>query len=218
MLLKCIFHGFISFTISVETAYPAATSCHTTTSGNTSQLPAFVHAIQPILLYSALLQPTSDVDELTNHIYTIGFMHSIAFSDLVYEVLRSLLLSIPQETGLETLKVDSFILIKLPMLLEKLYLKIKAGIDYPSGLEPASSENDRLVLKTPTDVYKAFDKILKNDSLLDGVDQRCSCNIVEILLKVVAKSPTPLLTDTERDDVMKRRLQARKSGEIRLTC
>ena len=31
------------------------------------------------------------------------------------------------------------------------------------------------------------------------------CNIIEILLKIVAKSPTPLMTDTEKDDVLKKR-------------
>ena len=117
---------------------------------------------------------------------------NVNFSDLVYEMLRSLLLTISQKEGLEPLKVDAFILVRLPFLLEKMYKLYKANdLNAP--------------LKTPTELYKAFDKLLANEALLDSTDLRCKCNIIEILLKIVAKSPTPLMTDTEKDDVLKKR-------------
>jgi hypothetical protein len=50
-----------------------------------------------------------------------------------------------------------------------------------------------------------LDKILTCDALLDSVDLRCKCNVIEILLRVVRKCSTPLLTDTEIDDVLKKR-------------
>ena len=62
-----------------------------------------------------------------------------------------------------------------------------------------------LQLKTTTDLYKVFDKLLTCDALLNSVDLRCKCHIVEVLLKVVRKSSTPLLTDTENDDILKKR-------------
>ena len=200
----------------------SAISLSTNVVGNNFIHPTYVHSIQPILIYEALLNTTSDLNNLAHHLYAIAFMQNIGFSDLVYEILRSLLLSISQQSGLETLKIDDFILIKLPILLEKLYLLIKAGIGLSSDPTTHSSttsnetgmhgdRSNNLVLKTPTDVYKAFDKILKNDALLDSVDYRCKCNIIDILLRVVTKSSTPLLTDTEKDDVMKRRIQARSS-------
>ena len=34
---------------------------------------------------------------------------------------------------------------------------------------------------------------------------RCKCNIIEILLRIISKSPTALMTETEKDDVMKKR-------------
>ena len=115
---------------------------------NSSQLPSFVHAIQPILIYDALLRPTSDLEDLAHQIYTIAFMHNIAFSELVYEILRSLLLSISQQSGLETLKIDDFILIKLPILLEKLYLQIKAGIGL--GSDNVSNNSGSSAISTGT--------------------------------------------------------------------
>ena len=75
--------------------------------------------------------------------------------------------------------------------------------------EPGSSSgmpgHQQQPLKTPTDLYKVFDKILTCDSLLNSVDLRCKCNIIEILLRIIRKCPTQLLTDTENDDVLKKR-------------
>ena len=107
-------------------------------------------------------------------------------------MLRSLLLTISQKEGLEPLKVDAFILVRLPFLLEKMYKLHKANdVNAP--------------LKTPTELYKAFDKLLANEALLDSTDLRCKCNIIKILLEILSKSPTQMMTDTERDDVLKKR-------------
>ena len=80
----------------------------------------------------------------------------------------------------------------LPSLVDKLNKLIKAV----SASAP---------LKTPTDLYKVFDKLLASDAMLNAVDQRCRCNIVENLLRVMRKCSTPLLTDTEHDDILKKR-------------
>ena len=85
-------------------------------------------------------------------------------------MLRSLLLTISQKEGLEPLKVDAFILVRLPYLLEKMY-----------KLHKASDVN--APLKTPTDVYKAFDKLLANEALLDSTDLRFKQNRLQSLKK-----------------------------------
>ncbi len=170
------------------------------------ELPSFVHAVQPMLMYEALLRPSSDLSTLSHHLTTVGQMlGNVSFIDLVYEVIRSLLLSIPHKEGLEPLKIDAFILVRLPYLLEKLFRLSK-------GSESAASAP----LKTPTDLYKVFDKLLKNDALLDSTDLRCQCNIVKILLEIIGKSSTPLMTDTERDDVLKKRQNKIKESKIPL--
>ena len=71
--------------------------------------------------------------------------------------------------------------------------------------ETGSTGSSSAPLRTPTDLYKVFDKILACDALLNSVDLRCKCNIIDILLRVIRKCPTPLLTDTENDDVLKKR-------------
>ena len=81
------------------------------------------------------------------------------FPDLVYEMLRSLLLTISQKEGLEPLKVDAFIVVRLPYLMERMFRIHK-------------SSDVNAPLKTPTDLYKAFDRLLANEALLDSTDLR----------------------------------------------
>lgn len=162
---------------------------------NASEQPSFVHSVQPMLVFEALFRPASDLTSLSQYLSTLThILGNVNFSDLVYEILRSLLLTISQKEGLEPLKVDAFILVRLPFLLEKIYKLYKAN------------EVTNAPLKTPTELYKAFDKLLANEALLDSTDLRCKCNIIDILLRIVAtKSPTQLMTDTEKDDVLKKR-------------
>jgi hypothetical protein len=94
--------------------------------------------------------------------------------------------------------MDFCLQVSLPSLLEKLWKLMKTDSSGSSGSSAAP-------LKTPTDLFKVFDKILTCDALINSVDLRCKCNVVEILLRVVKKCPTQLLTDTENDDVLKKR-------------
>ncbi len=94
--------------------------------------------------------------------------------------------------------MDVCLQVSLPSLLEKLWKLMKTDSSGSSGSSAAP-------LKTPTDLFKVFDKILTCDALINSVDLRCKCNVVEILLRVVKKCPTQLLTDTEHDDVLKKR-------------
>ena len=127
-----------------------------------NEMPSFVHAIQPMLVFEALFHSTSDLNNLSQYLYCLGqILGNVSFSDLVHETIRSLLLSISQKEGLEPLKVDAFILVRMPNLLEKMY-KLHRG-------------NDTTPLKTPTDLYKAFDKLLSNEALLDSIDFKCKC-------------------------------------------
>lgn len=156
------------------------------------------YSVQPILAFDALLHPTADLNNLSQRLYAVALMHNMTFSDITFEILRCSLLSIStQADGFQVLKWDAFILVRLPHLIEKVHRFMK-GTD-SSGL------------KTPTDLYKAFDRLLKNDGLLDTVDVRCKCNIVEILLRVVQSTNAQLITETEADDVVKKRQSKAKT-------
>ena len=64
-----------------------------------------------MLLYEGLLRPASDLSTLAFHLQAVAIMHNISFAELIFEVLRCLLLTISQKEGFESLKVDSFILV-----------------------------------------------------------------------------------------------------------
>ncbi|XP_040568441.1 mediator of RNA polymerase II transcription subunit 24 [Lepeophtheirus salmonis] len=150
-------------------------------------------AIQPVLAFEAILHPNSDLNNLAQGLNTLALVHQLNFSELIYEVLRCMILSLSvKEEGYELLTWDSFILVRFPSLLDRLHKLMLGG-------------GSNFELKTPTDLYKAFDKLLKSESLCDAVDVRCKCSIIDVLLRVVAKSSTPLMTETEIEDVRKKR-------------
>ena len=105
-----------------------------------------------------------------------------------------------------------------------------------SSYDASVSQHPLPPLKTPTDTYKAFDKLLKNESFLDAKDSCFKCNILQLLLQVqfvnylvinyvsskpefflqvVGKCSVPLLTDTEREDILKRRSTAKSNSRIK---
>ena len=77
--------------------------------------------LQPLLLFEAIMRPMSDLKALSQNLMGMSTTHNVPFSNLIYEVLRGMLISVAQRPGLQTLKVDAFVMIKLPLLLEKLY-------------------------------------------------------------------------------------------------
>jgi len=177
-----------------------------------NHLPSLVHVIQPLLLFEAIMRPMSDLKALSQNLMVMSTTHNVPFSNLIYEVLRGMLISVAQRPGLQTLKVDAFVMIKLPLLLEKLYhLHLKQSSSYDASV----SQHPLPPLKTPTDTYKAFDKLLKNESFLDAKDSCFKCNILQLLLQVVGKCSVPLLTDTEREDILKRRSTAKSNSRIK---
>ena len=117
-------------------------------------------------------------------------VHGLSFPDTLYHILRGCLSSLCREVSLEAFKWDAFVLIRMPALLERLVSLMRVS----TGAQ----------LRTPTDAYKAFDRLLTKDrTLLDSVDVKCSCNVVDVLLGVCSRGAVKLLTDTEANDVLK---------------
>jgi hypothetical protein len=52
-------------------------------------------------------------NSLAFHLHAVSVMHNISFVELVFEVIRCLLLTISQKEGFESLKIDAFILVRL---------------------------------------------------------------------------------------------------------
>jgi hypothetical protein len=162
-----------------------------------------LHAFQPILVFNVALQPHPDLSNLSLQLYTLATTYNLTFSDVVYYIIRSSLSSIGQKPSLEALKWEAFIFYNLPKLLEIVAAQMKI---------------DTWQLKTPTEVYKAFDRLLRSEeSLLDSTDLRFQCNVVEILLRLVNRSQPALMTETELDDVLKKRQGCKTSAAVETT-
>jgi hypothetical protein len=65
--------------------------------------------------YSLILYKQSHITRhsLAFHLHAVSVMHNISFVELVFEVIRCLLLTISQKEGFESLKIDAFILVRL---------------------------------------------------------------------------------------------------------
>ncbi len=164
---------------------------------------SYAQVVQPVLAYEAILHPTSDLGALALHLYSLALSFNMSFAELAFQVIRCSLSTVSHKVSIHSLKLDAFLLVRLPTLLDRLASHMRAEVG------PA--------LKTPTDTYKAFDKILRDEALLDAADLRCQCNIVETLLKVVGRCSPALMTETETVDVAKRRktqLSAAPSGRV----
>ena len=130
----------------------------------------YVQTLQPVLSFEVLQRSTADAKELAQRLCALAGVHKIGFPDLVHQVIRCSLMSLGRHKAtLDVLKWDAFLLGKLPRLLE--------GLAAVTGVE-------RMQLRAPTETYKAFDKLLKNENLLNRIDVFCQCNIIEVLLQV----------------------------------
>ncbi len=93
-----------------------------------------MHQLQPMLTFEALLRPDSDLTELAQR---MAFSLGLKFSELVFQILRCSILSLSQNLSPDALKLDAFLLVRLPTLLEKLAAHMPVE-----------------TLKAPTDMYK----------------------------------------------------------------
>ncbi|XP_059094945.1 mediator of RNA polymerase II transcription subunit 24-like isoform X1 [Tigriopus californicus] len=146
-----------------------------------------VGSLQPMLAYEALLHPTSDLVSLSRQIYAYGHGQSLSFAELAFQVLQSCLVSFSPHYQFDVIRWDAFLFWRLPTLIEQLALLMK--------VETAQ-------LKTPTDLYQAFEKLLSCHTLLNAVDAGGECNIIKILLGVLGRISPRLMTETEVDDVL----------------
>ena len=144
--------------------------------------------IQPLLAFEAQLRPTSDTTLISRQLCSAAILHgNLSFGEVVYQIIRASILSLDGQSDLRSLQWKALLVIKLPFILENLAVLMKV---------------DTQLLKTPTETYKAFDKLLLHEDLLDDVNSRCRCDIVDVLLQVIKK--TNLMTETEMDDVRKK--------------
>ncbi len=158
------------------------------------------YAVQPVIVCEALCRPTSDLGDLSFYLHSLAISHGAAFSDVAFQIFRGSLSALARKPSAHALKLDAFVLVRLPTLLDRLasLMRIETGA----------------ALKTPTETYKALDRLVRDEPLLDEVDSRFECNILDVLLKVVGKCSPALITETEATDVAKRRKDRASSRKL----
>eukprot|EP00095_Tigriopus_kingsejongensis_P005678 maker-scaffold846_size89341-snap-gene-0.14 protein:Tk05678 transcript:maker-scaffold846_size89341-snap-gene-0.14-mRNA-1 annotation:"mediator of rna polymerase ii transcription subunit 24-like" len=153
-----------------------------------------VGSIQPRLALEVLLHPTTDLVRLSRQLYALAWGRSLTFSAMVFQILQSCLLSFSARHHFDALRWDAFLFWKLPLLIERLSVLMQV---------------DTSQLKAPTELYKAFERLLASPRLLNAADVGGECNVVQVLLSVLGQITPRLMTETEVDDVLNGRAAQR---------
>ncbi|TMW52032.1 hypothetical protein DOY81_002884 [Sarcophaga bullata] len=169
------------------------------------QLPEpIAYCVQPLLAVEVLLNPCNDTSYYVAEMQMLQRLKKFSNTRLFYEIIRAGFVSLSNvvETSHDTMW-GAFTFFKVPQIIKQLH-----------ALNRASGEQN------PTDyipeVVEALDMLLEDKLLLDFMDSKCSCNIIEFLLNDWTKQH--LVTDVhvkhfaaQRKDVSML-LQKREAG------
>ncbi|XP_037940607.1 mediator of RNA polymerase II transcription subunit 24 isoform X2 [Teleopsis dalmanni] len=131
---------------------------------------SITYCVQPLLAVEVLLNPCNDTSYYVAELQMIQRLKGLSNRRLFYEIIRAGFISLSNvgETSHDTMW-GSFTFFKLPHIIKHL-----------SALTRSPGE------QTPLDfipeVVEAFEMLLEDNLLLDFMDTKCSCNIIEYLL------------------------------------
>ena len=116
---------------SIKSLDPGRSSSNTSSSDAPMTGPPFSLSLilQPVVAFDAILHSsTSDQTSLGLRLYSSALTLNLSFSDLVFYLIRCSLFTVSQDTSIHSLKMDAFILVKLPGLLDQLVRKLPVFI------------------------------------------------------------------------------------------
>nr|XP_014095277.1 mediator of RNA polymerase II transcription subunit 24 isoform X1 [Bactrocera oleae] len=128
------------------------------------------YCVQPLLAVEVLLNPCNDTSYFVAELQMIQRLKNYSLTRLIYEIVRAGFISLSNvvEVSRDTLW-GAFTFFKVPHIIKQLHT-----------LQRSNDE------QTPTDhipeVVEAFELLLEDNLLLDLMDTKCSCNIIEYLL------------------------------------
>ncbi|XP_054732184.1 mediator of RNA polymerase II transcription subunit 24 [Anastrepha obliqua] len=167
------------------------------------------YCVQPLLAVEVLLNPCNDTSYFVAELQMIQRLKNYSLTRLIYEIVRAGFISLSNvvEVSRDTLW-GAFTFFKVPHIIKQLH-----------ALQRPNEE------QTPSDhipeVVEAFELLLEDNLLLDLMDTKCSCNIIEYLLNDWTKQH--LVTDvhvkhfaTQRESTSLM-LQKRESGNQALS-
>ncbi|XP_013111291.2 mediator of RNA polymerase II transcription subunit 24 isoform X1 [Stomoxys calcitrans] len=133
------------------------------------------YCVQPLLAVEVLLNPCNDTSYYVAEMQMLQRLKKFSNTRLFYEIIRAGFVSLSNvaETSHDTM-LGAFTFFKVPQIIKQLH-----------ALNRAPTE------PTPTDfipeVVEAFEMLLEDNLLLDLMDSKCSCNIIDYLLNDWAK-------------------------------
>lgn len=148
------------------------------------------YCVQPLLAVEVLLNPCNDTSYFVAELQMIQRLKNYSLTRLIYEIVRAGFISLSNvvEVSRDTLW-GAFTFFKVPHIIKQLHTlqrcKLKSLIIVKEMylIYLVFSANDE---QTPTDhipeVVEAFELLLEDNLLLDLMDTKCSCNIIEYLL------------------------------------
>ncbi|KAI8120832.1 Mediator of RNA polymerase II transcription subunit 24 [Lucilia cuprina] len=135
------------------------------------QLPEpITYCVQPLLAVEVLLNPCNDTSYYVAEMQMLQRLKKFSNTRLFYEIIRAGFVSLSNvvETSHDT-TWGAFTFFKVPQIIKQLHALNRApGDQNPPDFIP--------------EVVEALEMLLEDNLLLDFMDSKCSCNIIEYLL------------------------------------
>ncbi|KAI0211616.1 Mediator of RNA polymerase II transcription subunit 24 [Lamellibrachia satsuma] len=154
-------------------------------------------SINVLLNIEAVLNPTSAIEPLVEHLLIIERMQGLQRADLYCELFRSCLMGMIDACGgQDELKWAAFTFIKLPQML------VKLTCDIPEHLECSGVYLPQMLVKltcdNPEHLERGVEKLISYGPLLDLVDTKYNCDCLHFLLhELCNKKKYVLLVDVQ---------------------
>ncbi|CAG2056138.1 unnamed protein product [Timema podura] len=134
------------------------------------------YCLQALLVIEVLQNPSADTQMFVNEMLMVKRLKGYSMARLHCEIMRACLISLNDVLGTsEESGWGAFVFLKIPYILRQLHHTTAGEAGEDKSVEFSQ------------DIVDSFELLLQYTPLLDIMDARCSCNIVECLLRELAK-------------------------------
>ncbi|ETN64864.1 thyroid hormone receptor-associated protein complex 100 kDa component [Anopheles darlingi] len=136
------------------------------------------YCLQPLLAVEVLLNPMSDTTQYVSQLINLRRLKGFSNARLYCELVRGCFISLNnvEGTSKESL-LCAFAFIRVPHIMRQIHGRL-------NGKEQTEETTNQTY---SVDVVEAFEMLLQDTPVLDYMDMKCACNVVECLLKELAK-------------------------------
>ncbi|KFB44472.1 AGAP005906-PA-like protein [Anopheles sinensis] len=143
------------------------------------------YSMQPLIAIEVLLNPMCDTAMYVAQFINLKRLKGYSFARLYCEIVRGCFISLNnvEGTSKESL-MCAFAFIKVPHILRQIHAQVNGKEQKDEATNATYS----------VEIVEAFEMLLQDSPVLDYMDMKCACNVVECLLKEMAKHN--LVTET----------------------